>query len=51
MTAFSILRLVPHPGRITDGSLLYQGTDLLSLDEAAMCRLRGRSIAMIFRNP
>ena len=51
MTAFSILRLVPHPGRITDGSLLYQGTDLLSLDEAAMCRLRGRSIAMIFQEP
>ncbi len=51
MTAFSILRLVPHPGRIAGGSLFYEGTDLLSLDEAAMCRLRGRSIAMIFQEP
>ncbi|MCH5278052.1 MAG: ABC transporter ATP-binding protein [Desulfovibrionaceae bacterium] len=51
MTALSILRLVPHPGRIVSGTLLYEGNDLLSLDESAMCRLRGRSIAMIFQEP
>lgn len=51
MTALSILRLVPHPGRIVNGTLLYEGNDLLSLDESAMCRLRGRSIAMIFQEP
>lgn len=51
MTAFSILRLVPSPGRITNGSILYAGQDLLTLSDAAMCKLRGRSIAMIFQEP
>ena len=51
MTALSILRLVPHPGRIASGTLLYEGNNLLNLDESAMCRLRGRNIAMIFQEP
>ena len=51
MTAFSILRLVPHPGHITGGAVIYEGTDLLTLSEAAMYRLRGRSVAMIFQEP
>lgn len=51
MTALSILRLVPHPGRIVSGTLLYEKNDLLALSESAMCRLRGRNIAMIFQEP
>lgn len=51
MTALSILRLLPHPGRITSGIIEYEGTNLRHLGEAAMCRLRGRSIGMIFQEP
>lgn len=51
MTALSILRLVPPPGRITQGSVRYGDTNLLALGEAEMCRLRGRDIAMIFQEP
>lgn len=51
MTALAILRLVPPPGRIAQGAIVYDGRDLLKLDDAAMRALRGREIAMIFQEP
>ncbi len=52
VTALSIMRLVPDPpGRIVGGSVLLEGTDLLSLDEAEMRRVRGDRISMIFQEP
>lgn len=51
MTAFSIMRLVPQPGRIVSGSLLFAGEDLLSLAEKQMRGRRGRDISMIFQEP
>ena len=51
MTAFSIMRLLPSPGRISSGSLLFDGEDLLKLDEKAMRTRRGRDISMIFQEP
>ncbi len=47
----SILRLMKPPGRITSGSILYKGVDVLSMDEKSLLGLRGRNIAMIFQNP
>ncbi len=51
MASLAVLRLVPPPARIVGGSLHFQGRDLLTLDNAAMHALRGKSIAMIFQNP
>jgi oligopeptide/dipeptide ABC transporter ATP-binding protein len=52
ITALSILRLVPQPpGRIVGGSVTFDGRDLLALDEAAMRKLRGNDISMIFQEP
>ena len=51
MTAFSLMRLVPEPGRIVSGSLLFAGEYLLKLDEKAMRGRRGRDISMIFQEP
>ncbi len=51
VTALSIMRLVPYPGKIVGGSILYEGTDLLKLSEEEMRLIRGREIAMIFQNP
>jgi peptide/nickel transport system ATP-binding protein len=51
VTGFSIIGLVDPPGRITDGSILYQGQDLAKLTERQMRDLRGNRIAMIFQDP
>ncbi|MDR1428658.1 MAG: ABC transporter ATP-binding protein [Spirochaetaceae bacterium] len=47
----SISRLIRPPGKISGGSIRYNGTDLLSLGEEAMRKKRGREISMIFQEP
>ncbi|HWX41830.1 MAG TPA: ABC transporter ATP-binding protein [Blastocatellia bacterium] len=49
--ALSIMRLVPPPGRIVSGEIIFGSQNLLDLDPDAMRRLRGRRIAMIFQDP
>ena len=51
MTALSIMRLVPPPGRIAGGQIWFAGRDLMTLSEAGMRALRGNEIAMIFQEP
>jgi peptide/nickel transport system ATP-binding protein len=51
VTAFSILRLVPPPGRIADGRVLFEGRDLLTLPEREMRQIRGARISLIFQEP
>ena len=51
MTALSLLRLVPKPGRIEAGSIRIGGADVLSLSVDALRRMRGREAAMIFQEP
>lgn len=51
-TALALLRLLPDPpGRITGGSVLYRGRDLLELEPEEMPGVRGREIAMVFQEP
>ena len=50
--ALSILRLIPaQAGRIVGGSVTFEGTDLTSLSESEMRKVRGHSISMIFQEP
>jgi len=51
VTAQSILRIVPPPGRIVDGSIKFQGEDLLQKSEGEMRRFRGPKIAIVFQDP
>jgi oligopeptide/dipeptide ABC transporter ATP-binding protein len=52
VTALSILRLIRPPGRIEANSrILFDGRDLLALDEHEMQRVRGNRIAMVFQEP
>jgi len=51
VTAFSILRLLQPPGRITGGRVLFEGLDLLTLSEAEMREVRGARISLIFQEP
>ena len=51
VTAFSVLRLIPKPGRIERGTIAFQGRDLRSLSVPEMRHVRGQQIAMIFQEP
>jgi peptide/nickel transport system ATP-binding protein len=52
VTALSIMRLLPQPsGRIISGTMLFDGTDLLTLSEREMQDIRGNAISMIFQDP
>jgi ABC-type dipeptide/oligopeptide/nickel transport system ATPase component len=51
VTAFSLLRLVPPPGRIAGGRVLFEGRDLLALPEREMRQIRGARISLIFQEP
>ena len=51
VTSLSIMRLVPPPGRIAAGRVVFEGEDLLAKDAEAMRRVRGARIAMVFQEP
>jgi peptide/nickel transport system ATP-binding protein len=52
VTAHSIIQLIPDPpGKIVEGRIWFDGQDLLRLSEAAMRRIRGNRISMIFQEP
>ena len=51
VTALSILRLVRPPGKIIDGSIMFDGVNLLDLTEGQMREYRGKDITMIFQDP
>ncbi len=51
VTGLAILGMVPYPGRVTAGRILFDGEDLLQKGEPELQRLRGRRIAMIFQDP
>ncbi len=57
MTALSILRLIPPPGKIECGSILFnadggmEAVDLLKISEDEIRAIRGSRIAMIFQEP
>ncbi len=52
VSALSILRLIPiPPGKIVSGSVLFEGEDLVSMNEGELRHVRGNQIAMIFQQP
>jgi oligopeptide/dipeptide ABC transporter ATP-binding protein len=51
VTAMSILRLVQPPGRIAAGRIVFNGRDLLTLDEREMQKVRGAGIGLVFQEP
>jgi oligopeptide/dipeptide ABC transporter ATP-binding protein len=51
VTAYSLLGLVPFPGRVTAGEIRYGGRDILSMDPEELRRLRGGTMGMVFQEP
>jgi oligopeptide/dipeptide ABC transporter ATP-binding protein len=51
MTALSIMRFVPPGARFVEGTIRFDGTNLLELSDGEMRRIRGCRIAMVFQDP
>ena len=51
MTALSILRLIPEPGKITSGKILYGEKDVVQMSDEEIREFRGNEVAMIFQDP
>jgi peptide/nickel transport system ATP-binding protein len=49
--ALSILGLVPRPGKITDGKIMFDGEDLVAKTPHELQSIRGGKIAMVFQDP
>lgn len=49
--ALSLMRLLPHPGRIAGGAIDFDGHDMLALSDEKLRRLRGHAMTMIFQDP
>ncbi len=52
VTALSLMRLIPQPpGKIVSGSIMFDGQDILKMDDDDVRSIRGKNIAMIFQDP
>jgi oligopeptide/dipeptide ABC transporter ATP-binding protein len=51
VTALALLRLIRPPGRIVQGAVRFEGSDLVRLSEDEMRAIRGTRIAMVFQSP
>ena len=51
VTAYSIMRILVEPGRITGGEILYNGEDIVRYSEKQMRQFRGKRVSIIFQDP
>ena len=51
VTALSVLGIVPHPGKIIDGRVIFKGENLLEKSDKEMQKLRGAKISISFQDP
>ena len=52
VASLSLMRLIPSPpGKTVNGEVIFEGTDLLSISEKKMRKIRGDEISMIFQDP
>ncbi|MBD3274912.1 MAG: ATP-binding cassette domain-containing protein [Candidatus Marinimicrobia bacterium] len=52
VTNLSLMRLIPQPpGKIVDGTITFDGEDVLSMNDSRMRDIRGNDISMIFQEP
>jgi len=52
VTALSIMKLIPQPpGRIVEGEITYNGTNLVNLPANRLRKIRGKEISMVFQEP
>ena len=51
VTAYSIMRILTHPGRIKSGQILFNGEDIVQFSKEQMRSFRGKRVSIIFQDP
>ncbi|AIQ75846.1 ABC transporter ATP-binding protein [Paenibacillus odorifer] len=51
VTSLAIMRLLSNNGKITNGNIFFEDSDLAAMSESKMQRVRGKEIAMVFQEP
>jgi len=51
VTSLSIMRLIGIPGKVVEGTIMFDGRNLLELSESEMVHMRGNRMSMIFQQP
>jgi oligopeptide transport system ATP-binding protein len=51
VTALALMGILPRAGRVTAGTVRYEGRDLYTQSDSEWQRFRGKEIAMIFQDP
>jgi oligopeptide/dipeptide ABC transporter ATP-binding protein len=51
VTSLSIMRLIGIPGKVVEGTIMFEGRNLLELSETEMVHMRGNRMSMIFQQP
>ena len=51
MTALAVMGLLPRIGRVANGRIMFEGQDMTQMEDAALRRIRGNQIGMIFQEP
>jgi oligopeptide transport system ATP-binding protein len=51
VTSLALMGILPRAGRVTGGTAMFGGRDLLRLSDDQLRKIRGREIAMIFQDP
>ncbi len=51
VTSMGIMGLIPQPGKVVGGEIIFEGNDLLKKTHKEMRTIRGNRIAMIFQDP
>ena len=51
VTSLALMGILPRAGKVTNGTAMFGGRDLLSLSDSQLRKIRGREIAMIFQDP
>ncbi|WP_148881902.1 ABC transporter ATP-binding protein [Thermococcus aciditolerans] len=49
--AHAIMNIVPSPGKIVSGEVIFEGKDLLKVGKEELRKIRGKDISMIFQDP
>jgi len=51
ISSLALLKLIPRPGKILAGRIIFENEDLIPKKESEMIKVRGKKIAMVFQNP